>query len=120
MGNTFNGYLRLGTLIALCFGIIAWLVWEIMSMKNKKTSIEPHTLSVDKLEALPVGTIVYFNGDHAQLPRNWHLCDGRNGTPDLRDKFILGGNHSDSSVKHSGGNELSKNDGKMFGRRLQV
>ena len=34
------------------------------------------------------GTIIYFNGD--DIPEGWALCDGTNGTPDLRDKFILG------------------------------
>ena len=23
------------------------------------------------------------------IPKGWVLCDGKNGTPDLRDKFIL-------------------------------
>lgn len=29
---------------------------------------------------------------------SWHICDGTNGTPDLRNKFILGGNGSNNGA----------------------
>ena len=34
--------------------------------------------------------------------KDWHICDGTNGTPDLRNKFILGGNGNNKGV--TGGN----------------
>lgn len=36
------------------------------------------------------GIIVMWSGLLSQIPEGWVLCDGRNGTPDLRDKFIVG------------------------------
>lgn len=39
---------------------------------------------------LPYGTIVLWHGSVASIPPGFHLCDGTAGTPDLRDKFILG------------------------------
>lgn len=40
---------------------------------------------------VPIGTIVMWNNrGGASIPSNWALCDGTNGTPDLRDKFIVG------------------------------
>ncbi len=36
------------------------------------------------------GMIVGWNGTIASIPAGWKLCDGANGTPDLRDKMILG------------------------------
>ena len=37
---------------------------------------------------LPIGSIVAFYG--SVLPDGWALCDGTLGTPDLRDRFIVG------------------------------
>ena len=37
-----------------------------------------------------VGVISMWSGDLASLPAAWQLCDGTNGTPDLRDRFVVG------------------------------
>jgi hypothetical protein len=39
---------------------------------------------------VPTGVILAWSGDETDIPDTWFLCDGANGTPDLRDKFILG------------------------------
>jgi microcystin-dependent protein len=39
-------------------------------------------------DLVPKGTIVMWNGSSA--PSGWALCNGTNGTPDLRDRFIVG------------------------------
>ena len=36
------------------------------------------------------GAIVIWSGSASLLPQGWQLCDGTNGTPDLRNKFIIG------------------------------
>ena len=41
---------------------------------------------------VPSGTIVMYNGNTA--PSGWAICNGQNGTPDLRDKFIVGSGSS--------------------------
>lgn len=38
----------------------------------------------------PAGVIVMWSGAVVAIPTGWNLCDGTNGTPDLRGKFILG------------------------------
>jgi len=38
--------------------------------------------------ALPAGVIICWNGDAKNLPRDWEICDGTHGTPDLRDYFV--------------------------------
>lgn len=38
---------------------------------------------------VPVGGIVMWSGTIATIPAGWHLCDGTNGTPDLRNRFIV-------------------------------
>ena len=44
----------------------------------------------------PTGGIVMWSGSIATIPDGWALCNGSNGTPDLRDKFIVGA-HSDGA-----------------------
>ena len=39
---------------------------------------------------IPVGGIILWSGSIASIPANWQLCDGTNGTPDLRNRFIVG------------------------------
>lgn len=41
--------------------------------------------------ALPKGFIGMWSGSIASIPTSFALCDGNNGTPDLRDRFIVGG-----------------------------
>lgn len=36
------------------------------------------------------GMILMWSGAITDIPTGWVLCDGNNGTPDLRDKFIVG------------------------------
>ena len=39
---------------------------------------------------VPAGGIIMWSGAINNIPNGWALCDGRNGTPDLRDRFIVG------------------------------
>lgn len=39
---------------------------------------------------VPLGGIIMWSGASNAIPTGWALCDGKNGTPDLRDKFIVG------------------------------
>lgn len=38
----------------------------------------------------PIGCILQWSGSVGTIPGGWQLCDGTNGTPDLRDKFVIG------------------------------
>ena len=37
-----------------------------------------------------IGTIMIFSGKLSDIPYGWQICNGQNGTPDLRNKFIIG------------------------------
>ena len=39
---------------------------------------------------VPSGGIIMWSGSIVSIPSGWYLCDGTNGTPNLRDKFIVG------------------------------
>lgn len=41
-------------------------------------------------DVLPAGVILAWSGSVAAIPVGWQLCDGTNGSPDLRNRFILG------------------------------
>jgi hypothetical protein len=38
----------------------------------------------------PSGGIIMWSGSIVSIPSGWYLCDGTNGTPDLRNRFIVG------------------------------
>lgn len=43
---------------------------------------------------LPSGLITLWSGSKDAVPDGWALCDGSNGTPDLRDRFVVGAGSS--------------------------
>jgi microcystin-dependent protein len=50
----------------------------------------------------PAGGIVMWAGRTDQVPQGWVLCDGRNGTPDLRGRFVVGWNPADRDYDNVG------------------
>ena len=50
----------------------------------------------------PSGGIIMWSGSIASIPSGWYLCNGSNGTPDLRDRFVVGAG-STYSVASVGG-----------------
>jgi len=72
--------------------------------------------------AVPVGAILMWSGLLANVPSGYQLCDGTNGTPDLREKFVKGaaagqnpgGAGGNTTYSHAGGavqNESSHTHG---------
>jgi len=51
---------------------------------------------------IPAGLIAIWSGSTGSIPAGWTLCNGTNGTPDLRNSFILGAG-STYSVGQTGG-----------------
>jgi hypothetical protein len=45
---------------------------------------------VDSKVLIPTGLISLWYGSVATIPTGWALCNGTNGTPDLRDRFVVG------------------------------
>lgn len=39
---------------------------------------------------MPSGIILLWSGQTLNIPTGWALCDGQNGTPDLRNRFVVG------------------------------
>lgn len=43
---------------------------------------------------VPQGGIIMWSGAIANIPTGWALCNGANGTPDLRNRFVIGAGSS--------------------------
>lgn len=54
-------------------------------------------------DKVPTGVIVLWSGNFGSIPAGWVLCDGTNGTPDLRNRFVFGANVT-GDVGTTGGN----------------
>lgn len=53
------------------------------------TGVQFPNLSV-QLAALPPGCVALWSGAIVNIPDGWLLCDGTLGTPDFRDRFVVG------------------------------
>ena len=85
-------------LIAICNG-------ESNSVKlaNGLTLTKGETVDTSK-GVVPHGVIVMWSGDDNEIPAGWALCNGSNGTPDLRDRFVVGaGSGSQYQSGNTGG-----------------
>jgi len=56
---------------------------------------------------VPIGGIILWSGAIAAVPAGWALCNGANGTPDLRDRFIVGAGTTYSPGNTGGANTVA-------------
>lgn len=52
-------------------------------------TLDGYTASHILAASAPSGAIAIWSGSTASIPSGWVLCDGNNGTPDLRDRFVV-------------------------------
>jgi hypothetical protein len=53
---------------------------------RKRLASVPYAMTA----GVPKGLISMWSGSADSIPKGWALCDGNNGTPDLRDRFVVG------------------------------
>jgi hypothetical protein len=59
---------------------------------------------------VPAGAIMMWSGAIAAIPAGWALCNGSGGTPDLRNRFVIGAHSDNAGVANTtitGSNTLS-------------
>ena len=73
-----------------------------LDLPNTPTGVDPRRLErlvavlaridgwEDRAPATPAIDQGWGSGDLVQIPDGWALCDGTSGTPDLRNRFIVG------------------------------
>jgi len=97
-----------------------------MVYKLPKEAIGDNELEASQLSSnlvnsfVPIGGIIMWSGTAAEAEAltNWKICDGQNGTPDLRDKFVLGvGSSAAGSTANKGdtggSNSITLAEGQM-------
>jgi microcystin-dependent protein len=76
---------------------------------NDATNMEYVTSYVTTFvnNAIPIGGIIMWSGSN--IPINWRICDGNNGTPNLSGRFVLasgnGANLTNRTLGSTGGSE---------------
>ena len=97
-----------------------------MAYQLPNDALADNTIKLGKLDSnltnsfVPVGGIIMWNGSiaEAEALSNWAICDGANGTPDLRDKFVMGvGSSSNASTaikgEQAGNNTIQLTEAQM-------
>jgi len=51
--------------------------------------------------SIPAGVITMWSGTIATIPSGWLLCNGSSGTPDLRNKFVIGAYSDTAGVAYT-------------------
>ena len=62
----------------------------------------------DSSSSVPKGTILPWYGSADNVPNGYAVCNGQNGTPDLRGRFLVGVNGSTYKLGSKGGEEKHK------------
>jgi hypothetical protein len=57
---------------------------------NITQSVSQTAALVPDINSFPAGGIIMWSGAISAIPSGWNICDGTNGTPNLRDRFIVG------------------------------
>ena len=70
---------------------------NIASVYNEGKMTVSNLTTTQSFNLLPRGMIMAWNGSINNIPYGWIICDGTNGTPDLRARFLIGANPSGSS-----------------------
>jgi microcystin-dependent protein len=80
------------------------LVDNQQDMNTRLTALEALAPDPPDYSEFPIGAVVAFYRAAAFIPAGWQVCNGTNGTPDLRRMFIYGAS-VDGDVGDDGGAE---------------
>lgn len=94
--------------IILIISIIIIINYVFYCLTNKTENFttggevdQNYTTYLTRGYVIAPGTVVMWAGNISSIPIGYVLCDGTNGTPDLRDKFVVG---ASTNLKYKIGN----------------
>lgn len=89
-----------GVSTTTAYGVLTGGTTSTGAFQNAGTGTSGQVLTSNGASALPTwqapvsgfsaGMILLWSGTIATIPSGWALCNGSNGTPDLRDRFVIG------------------------------
>lgn len=81
-----------------------WINESFSPLNHLKDFNNPHKVTIAQALAaggqkdydyrFPKGGIIMWSGATNKIPTGWTLCNGQNGTPDLRNRFVIGAGSS--------------------------
>lgn len=74
-------------------------IQSVASLFNENSMTVSNLNITSSLNIIPKGSIIMWTGETA--PDGWALCDGQNGTPDLRGRFVRMWNDVGFDRKHT-------------------
>lgn len=104
--------------VALPINLMDYEAYSALSDEERQLDILYIVTNAPVLEktgsSIPAKTIVSIAGTEDDVPDGWVICDGQNGTPDLRGRFVLGSDGSDEGanypINHTGGSDYIQID----------
>lgn len=69
-----------------------------LALLNTGVNIPGNMMVRGNCNLMPKGCIVAWSGATNKIPPTWALCDGKNGTPDLQNRFIFGADSTLTNV----------------------
>ncbi len=86
----------------------------VTTIKIKDKQVTPAKLSDSVSNTFfPIGGIILWNGSTGNIPANFRLCDGQNGTPDLRDRFVVGAGSGYTPGDTGGSNQVTLTEAQL-------
>ena len=82
------------------------IILELERLRRRLDALEGADSYVGEI---PVGAVVFWPGSVVSIPAKWQLCDGTNGTEDLRGVFLVGagGSYNPGDTGGAASNDLS-------------
>ena len=89
-----------------------WILIGVVNADNNSIKLGTGTIVAKRSSSthgspIPKGTIVMWFGAANAIPAGWAACNGRNGTPDLRDRFVVGAGNAYEVGTRGGQNEVT-------------
>lgn len=104
--NTLDGYSGTTADLNILSGAAAAGVTstEFNRLNGVTSSIQTQ---INNISSVPSGVIMMWSGSNNSIPSGFVLCNGSNGTPDLRNRFIVGSGSSYSTGNTGGANSVT-------------